>query len=613
MRKLFAKIRAMSWFNKIEDGSRTILLMAQSSASMRRRFALGAAVLLVVIVVGGYFLFRHMTAQSAEQVANAWASLNQCVIGAPLEKDEKPSLRFRAIQLTAMSMPSQAGKEKEQWPARCAVHAHALRDGLTSLSEAPEGEKNLAFWSGKLASALTETGAVAADLTEVIDSTWAQAAKEGMQLDKGQATGPKPPEPTEAMTIAELANATPIVKAAPALDSAHTDVHPGTALHLLVADSKKEETVACTLAPDAKAMKCEPIPAVIPATELGIRLLGTCEPGADPLVFSGSRGSEGIYRARSGEKIAATTSLGGYAAGSYSAVLGWDEAAKRISLTRKSGSDDPRDFPVRLGAKLEIANPLRDVRLLWDHVLFRGTNRYDETWLASAKIEDGPVAHEVPADVGMLPESGANRPPNDTDVPIAGCRTDKSRIVRVRGDSHDFLSFFVADKWTKPVQASRTGGDLSCRRVEAWLTRFEAPPGAGMLESSIMAERCSPTKCQADRVSMEEVFKGTLALAPVVAPMVGQLGGKILIVWMAGERGGLRMRLAALDELDETPDQVLFDDLVQDGQVVKTSTIAETKLFVRESFALLLVRTSEGLHGMRIDTDGKVETVKVEN
>lgn len=603
----------MSWFNKFEEGSRTILLVAQSSASMRRRFALGAVGLVAVLGVGGYFLFQHSAAQTQEQIANAWGSLDHCLLGEPLAEGEKPSKRFRAVQLTAISQSLEPGKENALWPARCAPHAHALRDGLKAASHSPTGEKDLAFWAEKLAGALTATGAVSSDLSETLDAMWDQAAKQGMQRDKGQPAGPEPPAPATVPSVDELASAKPIMKKASALDSVQTDLHPGPALHLLVEDAKKEETLSCTLGPDDKAMRCFPIPQAIPASQVGLRLLGTCEDDADPLVFSGSRGSEGVYRLGTGDKIAATTSVGGYAAKDFSVVLGYDEGAKRISLIRKTGGDEPRSVQVRLEDKLKIAQPMRDVQVLWDHVLFRGANRFDETWLAAARIRSDAAGTDTPTDVGMLPESGANRPPAETDVPIAGCRTDKSRVVRVRGDSHDFITFFVGDRWTKPVKTSKIGGDLSCRRVEAWLTRFDSPPGAGMLESSIVAERCTPAACKTSELQLEEMLRGTLALAPVTPPMIAQLDGKILVVWMAGERGGLRMRLAPLEDLGKATDKVLFDDLVQDGQVQKTSTLADVRLFARESFAVLLIRTSEALYAMRIDSNGEVQTLAIDS
>ncbi len=603
----------MGWFNKIEDGSRTIVLMAQSSASMRRRFALGGVALVVILGVGGIFLFRHLSAQSQEQVANAWASLDHCLVGEPLKDGEKPSTRFRASQLAAMSLRMEAGKEKEAWPARCAAHAVVLHEGLSS-SDDPEGEKNLAYWSKKLADALTETGSVGADLSEVIDQTWAQAVEEGMDGKDGKAAGPKPPQPATTLAIDDLQSTIPLVKNPPGLDDAQSDVHPGTGLHLLVEDTKRGESVVCTVAADAEVVQCALIPASIPASDLGLRLLGTADAGADPLVFSGSRGSEGVFRSGTGAKVAATTTLGGWAGpDNFSAVLGWDDSTKRMSLIRKSGGNDPLARPIRLESKLQIAEPVRDVQVLWDHIVFRGANRYDETWLASAKINTGAVPYEPPSDIGMLPEAGTERPPEETDVPIAGCRTRKAQVARVRGDSHDFLSFHVAGRWTKPVQTSKIGGDLSCRRVEAWLTQFHAPPGAGMLESSIVAERCTPTRCTSNELTVGDMLEGSLSLAPVAAPMVAHLGGKILVVWMAGDRGGLRMRFAPLDGLAQAPDQILFDDLVQGGEVLKTSTIAETKLLVRESFALLLLRTSEGLHALHIDPEGKVDLANVRN
>ncbi|HNS98323.1 MAG TPA: hypothetical protein PKL73_15330 [Polyangiaceae bacterium] len=603
----------MSWFTKFEEGSRTILLVAQSSASMRRRFALGAVGLLVLAGAGGYFLHKHSTQQAQAQVGSSWASLDQCLLGAPLAEGEKPSMRFRAVQLSALSQSVvEAGGEKAQWPVRCATHAHALRDGLVAISGTPV-EKSLAYWVDKLAAALSATGASSADLSEIVDATWEQAGREGMARDKGQVTGPEAPLPTKALTIDDLKSHKPIVSKAPALDTLQTDVHPSAVLNLFAEDANKEHSLFCSMSPEKKVIHCEPLAAGIPASQLGMRLLGTSDDDVAPLLFAGSRGSEGVYRIVGGDKITASTALGGYVTKDVASVLTWDEGSKRILLHRKTGADEPKSVPVRLDEKLKISQPVRDVHVFWDHILVRGANRFDETWLAAACIKPGATGIEAPVDVGMLPESGANRPPTETDLPMVGCRTDKTKVVRVRGDSHDFLSFFVADKWTKPVKTSRTGGDLSCRRVEAYLTRFDSPAGAGMLESSIVVEKCSPAACQTSELTIEEMFKGTLGLAPASAPLIAQIEGKILVVWTAAERGGLRLRLAPIDALAKTPDTVLFDDLVQEGKVQKTSSIAEVRLLARASFAVLLIRTSQGLHALHIDAEGRMQLLKVES
>jgi hypothetical protein len=56
---------------------------------------------------------------------------------------------------------------------------------------------------------------------------------------------------------------------------------------------------------------------------------------------------------------------------------------------------------------------------------------------------------------------------------------------------------------------------------------------------------------------------------------------------------------------------VLFDDLVQEGAVSKNSSLAEMRLFTREAFALLLLRTNAGTFGLRIDQDGKATPLTV--
>ena len=603
----------MGWFNKIEDGSRTILLVAQSSAANRRNFAIGAIVLVVGLVVGGTFLFRHLSSQSQEQVETAWTSLHQCVLGAPLNKDERPSMRFRSAQLTALTQPVAEGASSQSgiWPDRCAVYAHTLHEGLVNASRAEEGSQDLAYWAAKLAEALKGEGAVGADLSDVIEGAWAQADKEGLKVTTAPANVPAAPAPMSALNADGLKTSTPLAKKSGGLDAMQTDMHAGTALHLLV-DDAADTTMLCTLEADAEAMQCEPLPVEIPASELGLRLLGTEEEGAAPLVFVGRRGSEGAYRTDSGAKVAAATSLGGYATkGGFASVLAWDEGTKRLTLFRKEGDTNATALPVRAEDKLKIADAARDVQLLWDSVLFRGANRFDETWLASAKVQTGAVALAPASDVGMLPESGANRPPSESDPPILGCGTDKARLVRVRGDSADFLSFYLSEKWTKPVKTSSIGGSFTCRRAEGWFTRVDAAPGAGMLESVIVQERCTPAACKSSRLPLGDFFRRSLALAPVTAPVVTQLGGKLLVVWPSGERGGVRMRLASIDELSAAPETVLFDDLVQDGAVSKNSALAEMRLFTREAFAILLLRTNAGTFALRITPDGKAAPLAV--
>jgi len=90
----------------------------------------------------------------------------------------------------------------------------------------------------------------------------------------------------------------------------------------------------------------------------------------------------------------------------------------------------------------------------------------------------------------------------------------------------------------------------------------------------------------------------------------GDLDGKLLVVWGAGEVGGLRMRLAPADKISKAPDIIVFDDLMKQGAVQKTSTLSDARLFTRERFAVLLLSTSSGTFALRIDPEGKTTPIK---
>ena len=89
------------------------------------------------------------------------------------------------------------------------------------------------------------------------------------------------------------------------------------------------------------------------------------------------------------------------------------------------------------------------------------------------------------------------------------------------------------------------------------------------------------------------------------------LDGKLLVVWAAGERGGVRMRLGPIETIAAAPEVILYDDLVKDGRVQSLSTLFDLKLFSREGFALLILSTVTGVHGLRIDADGKVTPLAI--
>jgi hypothetical protein len=112
---------------------------------------------------------------------------------------------------------------------------------------------------------------------------------------------------------------------------------------------------------------------------------------------------------------------------------------------------------------------------------------------------------------------------------------------------------------------------------------------------------------------MEKVLKTQFEFAPRDMKIDAvDLNGKLLIVWAAGDGGGVRMRLAKPGEFERAADTILFDDLVKDGQVQKLSTLFDLRLFSRDGFAILLLSTVSGVYAIRIDAEGMTTPVEVE-
>ena len=111
---------------------------------------------------------------------------------------------------------------------------------------------------------------------------------------------------------------------------------------------------------------------------------------------------------------------------------------------------------------------------------------------------------------------------------------------------------------------------------------------------------------------MEQILKDRLELAPREGHIDAvDLNGKVLVAWAAGERGGVRMRLAPADQITKVGDVIVLDDLVKDGQTQKLSALLGLRLFSREGFAVLVLSTVAGVHALRIDDGGKVTPVSI--
>jgi hypothetical protein len=178
-------------------------------------------------------------------------------------------------------------------------------------------------------------------------------------------------------------------------------------------------------------------------------------------------------------------------------------------------------------------------------------------------------------------------------------------VVRVKGYNEDFLTFRLGGKWTSPLAPGLSGGTLSCSKSQAAITRVDSSSQA--YSTSVRHAACTTAGCKGST----HVFKQLLGERySDLSPRDGHvdavdLNGQIVLAWAAGERGGVRVRVAAPEALAKAPDQVVFDDLRKDGAVTNLSTFFDLKLVSREGFAVLLLSTVTGVHALRIEPSGK--------
>jgi hypothetical protein len=586
-------------------------LVADAKRRRKRLLTVGLAAV-VVLGAGGYALSVLQARQAEQRVQEAFGRLSRCLVDAPLGEDEKPSLRVRRTQLIAMSTPEKERKPgvAPPWPETCATFAHQIDEALRDAGRS-KGDDDLAHAAAALGKRLNEGSSFSADLSADVDAVWSRAAAEKV-IAVPVTDVPAPPKHVEPHDADSLARLTPLAQKAFSFKTVFVEPHPAADMRVLVNDpASPASSFLCTMTRSAPEVRCAPLFAVITATKQGLRLFGTVDDNATPLVFAGNRGAEGIFRADTGELVDKLYAYGGYSAkDGYSAVLGWKEKEKELTASRKmpgaSVTQTKLDPPFRTG------NPYYSAQMLWGEVMLRGVTKDNRRRLfALSQNRTGALLSE-PVDVGELPEPGLIKGGLDEPPHITGCKTGDAMVVRVKGYDNDFLTFRLGGKWTSPVSPEMTGGTLSCSKTMAAITRVE-PAGSNVThKTSIRQVHCTSAGCKTDVIRMQQLLHNRLELAPrnnLVDAV--DLDGKMLVVWAAGERGGVRMRLGPAEAIAQAPDVILYDDLVKDGKVGNLSTFFDLKLFSREGFAVLLLGTQTGVHALRIDPDGKATPLKV--
>lgn len=590
-------------------------LMAAAAQAQKTRTRMVLALIGGAVVVGGIGLVVMTSRGAHAATQKSWSELSGCALGEPLGPNERASVRARGIQLAVLGVPPEkrVGTNDEGWPGRCATYANAVAESLKSTDDSSP----LLQSATKLADAL-KVGPTNPTLGTALDDAWRDADK--MSLNAIAATGvTAPPKPITAMTVEKLPLDSRILNEPFSLGSLSIEPTPSTTLRFLIDEKDvKSGPTLCEMPPNSKSIICKKIPAPAATFSPALRLWGTTEDGAAPLVFVGDHGRDGIFRADTGAVVEEKLQYGAYGIdarkdGSY-AMLNWKDPSPetRLQVVGTDSGNQRSRKETALFDREKTGNPYYNTALFWDYVINKqyvpGHTDDGIQLFVRTIAPDGSVS--APIDVGTVGQyslvEGGDEPPH-----IRGCKAGDSLVIRVKGANREYFSFFSNGKWTQPVEADSLGGDLVCRVNEALVTGVDMPSEK---KGDVYRTRCDASSCKTDVVQMADLFSHNDDIWPASTTAIhaADVGGKVAVVWQAGQLGGLRVRVGSADLLARAEDVVVFDDRMQDGVLKPDSTLLETNILSHGDTTLLFIRVVPGVFVFKVEASGALTPVKVE-
>lgn len=571
-------------------------------ARSKKRLPLIIGAVGVAVLGGGGFFVHSANQAEAAQLSAAAGELRECLLQGPLPPGETAELRFRRLQLASLahSDADAEGRKSDLWPMSCRKVGTTLKETLKQAQRGPEADQlqPLIDFLGSIEARIGDSKKVLASSLAVLDAI----AKDELKPDTAKSGKPLAPVVLNADTLAR----TPALsKFGTAMSKAYTEDNPGQDLSVLLAEETLAAPLLCTFGRDGAAA-CEALSNLGKIKGQGLRLLGTSVPGAKPLVFAGRRGAEGVYVANEAEPVTKLYSYGGFSSKEGDVfVLGFDTEAKKLALVRRPAGQAAQTS--LLNPNFNAGNFFYNSQLLWDQVLVRGVTPNNERRLFSLPLA-GKSSDFALVDIGDLAEAGMIRRGEEETPHITGCRTAEVTVVRVRGNANDFVTFRVGDRFSMPVFAP-TWGTLGCHGATATFTAATSGSAGGVIAHAT----CTTAGCELAEHRLHPRGREIMALRPMEHEHIqaANLAGQLLAVWRAGDRGGLRLRMAKPALFDKAEDRIIFDDLVSDGKVADMSTLLGFRLYSRETFAILLLSTMTGLHAFRIAPDGQLQPVEV--
>ncbi|MCC6522309.1 MAG: hypothetical protein IT373_06590 [Polyangiaceae bacterium] len=584
-------------------GSETVLAHVGQARRRRKILGIGALVLVVVAGVATFAILRVMKAGAAERVVTGYSSLTRCLVGDAPAAGEKPSVRLRARQLTALTRnQTERAPGKDPWPDRCTKPAYALTEALRSSSLSDN--KELVEATTALADLLAKKEAFFLDLSEPVDRFFAAAQKASLAL-VALPDVPEPPAPATALSLDTLAaQATPLAKKPQDLAKLAVELGGGAAVRVLFEGDEDEPPQLCSIG--RASARCEPLPGGIGKAG-GLELRGTSDDDAPSLVFVAS-GKQGAWRG--GSKIEAKRAIAGYSSSAGpGVVLAVDEATAKLELVLGPG-DKPKRIGVATPDKLTVTEAARNAVVLWNDLVVAATSKEGDLVLLGMRLAaDGALGKT--AEIGTLGKDArvdarATPPPRFG----AACRSGEALAVRVDVGAESWLATRDADRWSAPYKIGKSGGTMTCSGADAVVTRVDAG-SEGVDSTAVTQAKCGGGACKASTIKVKELLADEAGLAPAPQIVAATVGSKVAVAWLAGQRGGVRLRVESVGALAQAPETILYDDLVQGGQVVATSTVSDLRLLPGDGFGVLFVSTKGGVFAVRVTSDGKTAPIKL--
>jgi hypothetical protein len=558
----------------------------------------GLGAIAVVLVVVAILAAKRSERQEVEALV---AELRGCLLGAPLEAGENTLQRFRRLQLRALarSDTERMTAGKKIWPLSCRDATERLSKKLKEGATEPQ-QKSLS----SLIQLLSSPEVISKDIVEPFGATLAVLDA----VAPGAVPAAKDPLPPAVRSVDSLASLPSLSKKGTALGRSYTEDNPGLSLPVLIDEEGLGAPLLCVFRVSSDDASCRSLSELSAVRGHGLRMLGTSDPDAEHIVFAGRRGSEGIFVTGSKAAIDRVYSYGGYSArDGHVSALGWDEENRNMVLVQRPPGGESSRTPLR--PNFRVGNFFYGSQLLWDQVLVRGVTPNEERRLFVLPLGKGATRSFELVDIGELPEPGLIRHGEEEEPHLTGCRSARATVVRVRGTGSDSLTFRLNDRFTLPVQAP-TYGVLGCYGTTATVVRVAHGSGGS---TRLYHSACTSAGCSHKTLKGDSLDKGSSEIRPETESdiVAVDLAGQLLVVWTAGERGGLRMRMAPPDTFDRADDVVIVDDHVWEGRYARESAVLGFRLYSREGFAVLLVSSMAGVHAFRITPDRAIQPWRV--